>query len=177
MGVFDALSAAFNRFVRSLGRPLPQRRGETPQPVTTSNPQRSQDAFPDGFKASLIVRTGLAAVWNALPGDEERIDFLIKIRPQLAELYGRSEEELTPERLWALTELPLNASMLNQLHTRFAASGSPPLSPDMRAAVSKRAEQSIDQALAMLFIRLGPPPEMTGADCVPVSNSGGGIQQ
>ncbi|MFD4315005.1 hypothetical protein [Streptomyces sp. NPDC058548] len=52
-----------------------------------------------------------------------------------------------------------------------------PLSPEERSEVAGTSGTSIDHALAMLFIRLGPPPEETELDYAPASNGGGGAQQ
>ncbi|WP_432112730.1 hypothetical protein [Streptomyces sp. S1] len=51
------------------------------------------------------------------------------------------------------------------------------LSREELANVADSSEGSIDHALAMMFIRLGPPPETTEVDYVPASNGGGGAQQ
>ncbi|MEU6988536.1 hypothetical protein ABZ946_34845 [Streptomyces sp. NPDC046324] len=51
------------------------------------------------------------------------------------------------------------------------------LSPEEGAAVADRSGSTIDHALAMLFIRLGPPPEPTELDYAPAGNGGGGAQQ
>jgi len=45
------------------------------------------------------------------------------------------------------------------------------------AAVVPVSAQSMDHALAMLFIQLGPPPESTDNHYAPASNGGGGAQQ
>ncbi|MGW6391197.1 hypothetical protein ACWFR1_11980 [Streptomyces sp. NPDC055103] len=52
-----------------------------------------------------------------------------------------------------------------------------PLSLEESAAVADRSGNSIDHALAMLFLRLGPPPEPTELDYAPAGNGGGGVQQ
>ncbi|MER5370367.1 hypothetical protein [Streptomyces sp. NPDC002722] len=49
--------------------------------------------------------------------------------------------------------------------------------PDETSAVAPTSMQSLDHAMAMLFIRLGPPPETTETNYAPVSNGGGGAQQ
>ncbi|MFV6032345.1 hypothetical protein [Streptomyces sp. NPDC056264] len=53
----------------------------------------------------------------------------------------------------------------------------PELLPAERAEAAPAAANSIDHAMAMLFIRLGPPPEETELDYAPASNGGGGAQQ
>ncbi|MFE6223046.1 hypothetical protein [Streptomyces sp. NPDC057854] len=45
------------------------------------------------------------------------------------------------------------------------------------AKVADSSEGTIDHALAMMFIRLGPPPEPTEVDYAPASSGGGGAQQ
>ncbi|WP_226652502.1 hypothetical protein [Streptomyces hydrogenans] len=57
------------------------------------------------------------------------------------------------------------------------ASSGPELSRAELANVASSSEGSIDHALAMMFIRLGPPPEPTEVDYAPASNGGGGAQQ
>ncbi|MFW3469906.1 phosphopantetheine-binding protein [Streptomyces microflavus] len=49
--------------------------------------------------------------------------------------------------------------------------------PDELSAVALTAEQTLDQALATLFIQLGPPPDSSEMDYMPTSNGGGGVQQ
>lgn len=51
------------------------------------------------------------------------------------------------------------------------------LLPAELAAVASTAASSIDHALALLFIRLGPPPEETPINFAPASTGGGGAQQ
>ncbi|MDV9188467.1 hypothetical protein R6L23_09610 [Streptomyces sp. SR27] len=51
------------------------------------------------------------------------------------------------------------------------------LSSEERSEVASASGASIDHALAMLFIRLGPPPEETELDYAPASSGGGGAQQ
>lgn len=52
-----------------------------------------------------------------------------------------------------------------------------PLTDEEASTVSATSAQSLDHALAMLFIRLGPPPEPSAIDYAPASKGGGGIQQ
>ncbi|MFE7358036.1 hypothetical protein ACFU8Q_34115 [Streptomyces sp. NPDC057543] len=49
--------------------------------------------------------------------------------------------------------------------------------PEELSAVASTSAQTIDQAMAMLFLQLGPPPEPTQIDYTPASNGGGGVQQ
>ncbi|MFE5943129.1 hypothetical protein [Streptomyces sp. NPDC056480] len=59
-----------------------------------------------------------------------------------------------------------------------AAEDSADLSPAERASVAVDAASSIDHALAMLFVRLGPPPEESEIDNYsPASSGGGGVKQ
>jgi hypothetical protein len=51
------------------------------------------------------------------------------------------------------------------------------LSQEQLQETVNSSEGSLEHALALLFIRLGPPPEPTEVDYVPVSNGGGGAQQ
>lgn len=52
-----------------------------------------------------------------------------------------------------------------------------PLSPQETAAAAPPAGQSIERALALLFIRLGPPPEPAELDYSPAGHGGGGTAQ
>lgn len=49
--------------------------------------------------------------------------------------------------------------------------------PDEKSTVAPTSMQSLDHAMGMLFIRLGPPPEATETNYAPVSNGDGGAQQ
>lgn len=51
------------------------------------------------------------------------------------------------------------------------------LSAEDSAAVASTSEQTLDHAMAMLFIKLGPPPEPTENKYAPASNGGGGAEQ
>lgn len=57
------------------------------------------------------------------------------------------------------------------------ASEAEPLTHEEASTVSATSVQSLDHALGMLFIRLGPPPEPSAIDYEPASNGGGGVQQ
>ncbi|GHF99958.1 hypothetical protein GCM10018777_08110 [Streptomyces albogriseolus] len=52
-----------------------------------------------------------------------------------------------------------------------------PISPDDASSVAPVAEETIENALARLFIRLGPPPETTELDYTPAGHGGGGATQ
>lgn len=56
-------------------------------------------------------------------------------------------------------------------------SGIEPPTDAEASTVAPTSAKSVDHALAMLFIQLGPPPEPTETDYAPASNGGGGAQQ
>ncbi|MER8028559.1 hypothetical protein ABTZ78_06245 [Streptomyces bauhiniae] len=57
-----------------------------------------------------------------------------------------------------------------------ADSDQPYASADVKEAAIA-AEETIEHALARLFLRLGPPPESTDVDFMPAGRGGGGAQQ
>lgn len=52
-----------------------------------------------------------------------------------------------------------------------------PLTGAEAAAVAIASGETLDHALARLFLRLGPPPEPTEADCEPASSGDGGAKR
>ncbi|MFE6787859.1 hypothetical protein ACFVFF_36970 [Streptomyces sp. NPDC057680] len=75
------------------------------------------------------------------------------------------EFQVSPERgFWGQLPSPLDEAP-------------PKLSTEEKSEVAGASGTSINHALAMLFIRLGPPPEETELDYAPASNGGGGAQQ
>ncbi|MEU0656077.1 hypothetical protein ABZ485_28065 [Streptomyces albogriseolus] len=52
-----------------------------------------------------------------------------------------------------------------------------PLGPEDAEAVAPAAKATLDDSLARLFIRLGPPPEPTHLDYTPAGRGGGGATQ
>jgi hypothetical protein len=52
-----------------------------------------------------------------------------------------------------------------------------PLTAEEATALAPVSEASLEHALALLFLRLGPPPEPIENDYVPASNGDGGAQQ
>lgn len=49
--------------------------------------------------------------------------------------------------------------------------------PGDLSTAAQTSAQALDQAMATLFLELGPPPEPTEIDYTPTSNGGGGAQQ
>lgn len=52
-----------------------------------------------------------------------------------------------------------------------------PLGPEEAEAVAPAAKETLEDSLARLFIRLGPPPEPTNLDYTPAGRGGGGATQ
>ncbi|OUD00336.1 hypothetical protein [Streptomyces swartbergensis] len=59
----------------------------------------------------------------------------------------------------------------------FLDSAGQDLSPEEQKLVADRTASTINHTLAMLFLRLGPPPEATNGDFSPVTSGGGGVRQ
>lgn len=70
--------------------------------------------------------------------------------------------------------LPIPRRIPEQLRTLLYEQ---PLGPEDAEAAAPAAEQTIEHALARLFLRLGPPPEPTELDYSPAGSGGGGAQQ
>ncbi|MEV7793387.1 hypothetical protein AB0O68_15550 [Streptomyces sp. NPDC087512] len=85
----------------------------------------------------------------------------------LVEEHQSEAWQLQPE-VWSSTmSVPVRLSGLPQR----------PLEPEDAAAAAPAAEETLESALARLFLRLGPPPEPTELDYTPVGRGGGGAQQ
>ncbi|GAA2505090.1 hypothetical protein [Streptomyces gobitricini] len=74
-------------------------------------------------------------------------------------------------------EAVIRSVELARIRRVLAASLTNGLSTAEREAVAADSGNAIDHALAMLFLRLGPPPGPTELDYTPAGNGGGGAQQ
>lgn len=88
----------------------------------------------------------------------------------LAELVDRLEQTTPPHLPSAFEHDPVRSELLKAIAHES-------LSNDEASAAAPYSAQSIDQALAMLFIRLGPPPKPSETGYAPASNGDGGARQ
>lgn len=103
------------------------------------------------------------------PAERVRVARLLSVLPETA-LSGATFRDLVDMDFQV-------ALMAGKLEKSDSLTDGMELPREELAEVAVSSEGSIDHALAMMFIRLGPPPEPTEVDYVPASSGGGGAQQ
>ncbi|WP_228978572.1 hypothetical protein [Streptomyces sp. DH12] len=173
MGMFEALTAALKFTGSWLGKRIGRSEG-TAQPKSVN--ERSVFVSPAGVDpASQSVDKVYAArlVWV---GELQRLSKLARADGRLA---VAKELKAASEVAYASRHLPDDPGTFTRVHLPLflAAQDAAQASAEDRAAVAATSGSSIDHALAMLFLRLGPPPEPTELDYTSAGNGGGGAQQ
>lgn len=92
--------------------------------------------------------------------------------PQPRSRWTRPALSVAGSALWT----PKKKSPLHEVNLPGSSDTEPP-TVEEASAVAPTSAKSLDHALAVLFIRLGPPPEPAENDYAPASNGGGGAQQ
>ncbi|MDH2388182.1 hypothetical protein QCN29_05130 [Streptomyces sp. HNM0663] len=76
-----------------------------------------------------------------------------------------------------LLEEPQHSTLPSPRKRRLGHLGEQNLGPEDAEIAAPAAEKTIEHSLALLFLRLGPPPEPTELDYSPAGHGGGGAQQ
>jgi hypothetical protein len=142
--------------------PLPDQRGLRPEPGSDDGQAETPDA-----RARRDLYTG--GLVDAAAHDSS----------QVAEMATGTDDVPVWRRRWLHLQ-PLKVQRQTPSALRLAETDTPPLeslSPEEVRHMAWETVRTVNDTLARLFLKLGPPPEGAGGDMSPVASDGGGAQQ